>query len=85
MSMESRLDLHMQIGVAIGPIVELNPVPDCLDCLMVHIVEILKAYYELTDEVATECYTLMRTQIQKEVSDVTSILSSNHEVSTGLD
>lgn len=65
---QRRIDLHCEIGGAIGPIVEretsveLKRACDCIDCLLTHATELMTTYYNLSAEDGMKIFKIMTGQ-----------------------
>lgn len=73
-SSQRRLDLHLEIGKFLGPIVQRETtidaarVTDIIDVLVTHTCEIMATYYGLSHEDAIHCYHQMRAPVQAFIS-----------------
>lgn len=82
---QRRLDLYSEFGGLIGAIVEretgidLARATDCIDCLLTHATEVLAIYYALDEEVAQECFKMMKYQVQQRIKEVQAVRKEANE------
>ena len=66
MNNDEKLKLHSKLGAAIGPIVEAETTVDaanvlnCVNSLLVHVVEMLGINFALTNDEVTGCFKLLK-------------------------